>query len=250
MDCHEYNDACDAFEKSKAYKHLVIAYAKTGYYQKAIALANDKKYYKLGAKIALHYNDLKMAAYFYSFFDLGHAAKLYRDLHCYYEAGFAFLGAYDPLDAIDMFRRCRKKWQQENGYKQVSEFALVLYLSKDYEAAFKIFMTLDDYYSALECARALKSEKLVEGCSLLIGFSEAEKENFIFAAKCVEAFNSDLAAYYYALGGAYNEQIRLLINNGAYEKALKVCLLHHNLNKAYEIASAYDPSLLSSYAIS
>lgn len=250
MDCHEYTDACEAFEKAKAYKHLIIAYAKSGYYQKALSLAYEKKYYKLGAKIASHHNDLKTAAFFYSYFDLLHAAKLYRDLHCYYEAGFAFLGAYDPLDAIDMFRRCQKKWQQDKGFKEVSEFALVLYLKKSYEAAFKLFMALDDYYSALECARALDSDKLIEGCYLLIGFAEAEKENFLFAAKCVEAFNSDLASYYYALGGNYHDQIRLLLDKGAYEKALKVCLLHHNLNKAYEIASIYDPNLLQSYAIS
>ena len=249
MDCHEYNEACDAFERSKAYKHLIIAYAKNGYYQKALSLAHQKKYYKLGAKIALHHHDLKSAAYFYSFFDLMHAAKLYKDLKCYYEAGFAFLGCHDPLDAIDMFRRCNKKWQKEEGFKQVSEFALVLYLKKNYEASFKLFMALDDYYSALECARALGEDKLIRSCYLLIGLNEAENKHFIFAAKCVEPYDKCLASYYYALGGKYQEQVRLLLAAGAYERALKVCLLHHNLNKAYEIASTYDPELLSTYAI-
>lgn len=246
MDCHEYYSACEAFEKSKAYKHLIIACAKQGYYEKAIKLADEKKYYKLGSKVALHYNDLKQAAYFYSYFDPSHAAKLYRDLRYYYEAGFAFLAANDPLDAIDMFRRCNKQWQKEKGFQQVSEYALVLYLQKSYETAFKLFMALDDYYSALECARALDEDKLIEGCYLLIGHAEAEKKDFIFAAKCVEPYNTTLAAYYYALGGSYNEQVRILLEEGDYNKAHKVCLLHNNLNQAYEIASIYNPDLLTS----
>lgn len=245
MENHEYNDACEAFEKSHAYKHLAIAYAKQGYYQKAIQLADSKGYYKLGAKMALHHQDLRRAAYFYSYFDPSHAAKIYRDLHLYYEAGYAFLASYDPLDAIDMFRRCHKNWQKVEGFKQVSEFALVLYFKKSYETAFKVFMALDDYYSALECAKALQEDKLVEGCYLLIGHEEAENGHFIFAAQCVEPYQPELAAHYYALGKAYHEQVRILLHKGSYHKALKVCLLHHNLNKAYEIAATYDPALLT-----
>lgn len=246
MDCHEYSDACDAFEVSKAYKHLVVAYEKQGYYQKALELADQKHYYVLGSKIALHHKDLRQAAYFYNYFDPLQAAKIYRHLNDFYEAGFAFLSAYKPLIAIDMFRKCQQKSQRTKGFKQVSEFALVLYLKKQYSSAFRIFIALDDYYSALECARGLKEDKLIAGCHLLIALNEAEKRNYLFSAKCLEPYFPVLSTYYYALAGSYNDQVRVLLATGEYKKAFKACLLHHNLNKAYQIASTYAPELLTS----
>lgn len=245
MDCKEYQDACYAFEKSRAYKHLVIAYAKVGYFQKALALAQQKKYYRLGAKIALHCHDLDQAAYFYTYFDQARAGKIYRELGQYYKAGYAFLSCDDPLDAIDMFRQCPKPWQKDAGYAQVKEYALVLYFKKSYEMAFKLFIALDDYYAALECAKVLDEPQLIEDCTLLIGLSEAEKGEFLFAAQCIEPYEPWRATYFYALGGHYKDQIRLLLQQKKYQEALKVCLLHQNLNTAYQIASTYDPELLA-----
>lgn len=246
MDAKEYADASLSFEKTKAYKHLIIAYEKQGLYSKALSLADEKQYYELGAKICLHINDLKQAAYFYSFFDAIHAAKLYRDLYCYYEAGYCYLTTFDALNAIDMFRRCTDKAQRIHGLKEVSDYALVLYFTKSYESAFRIFLALDDYYSALECAERMKEDKLIASCRLLIGYEEAEKCHYHFAAQCVEPFAPKKALSYYAKAGDYKEQIRLLLESNAYEKAIQVCLIHNDLNEAYQIASCYNPELLSS----
>lgn len=246
MSCKEYSEASCCFEKTKAYKHLVVSYAKQGCYSKALELADEKGLYELGAKIASHIQDFRQAAYFYSFFEPFHAAKLYRDLACYYEAGYCYLTQYDALNAIDMFRRCRDKAKRIRGLKEVSDYALVLYFSKDYNTAFRIFIALDDFYSALECANKLKENELINSCKLLIGYEEASKQHFHFAAQCLESFAPDKALCFYAKAGDYEAQIRLLLEKGEYEKAIQVCMLHQNLNRAYEIASIYNPELLTS----
>lgn len=246
MDVKEYADAALCFEKTKAYKHLIIAYEKQGLYSQALALADEKNYYELGAKICLHINDLKQAAYFYSYFDSAHAAKLYRNLYCFYEAGYCYLTIYDALGAIDMFRRCTDKTQRLQGLKEVSDYALVLYFEKSYETAFRIFLALDDYYSALECAIRMNEDRLIASCRLLIAREEANKSHYHFAAQCVEPFDSKRAMIYYAKSGDYQSQVRLLLENQEYEKAIKVCMLHNDLNEAYQIASNNNPELLSS----
>ncbi len=246
LDLKEYIDAAICFEKAHAYKHLIICYQKQGLYHKAIALADEKKYYERGAKICLHIQNIKKAAYFYSYFDIQKAAKLYLSEQAYYEAGYCFLQNYDALKAIDCFKRCKNSLEKDRGLKEVGEFALVLYFTKQYDEAFKIFIALDDYYSALECANQMKEEKLIASTRLLIGEIEAEKKHYTFAAKCVEPYNPHQAVYYYNLDKAYSESIRLLLSTGEYEKAIQLCLLDHNLNQAYEIASTYNPELLSS----
>ena len=246
LDCKEYVDASLCFEKAKAYKHLVIAYAKSGSYSKALDLADEKGFYELGAKIAIHIEDYRQAAYFYSFFDPSHAAKLYRDLGCYYEAGYCYLVLSEVLNAIDMFNRCKDKVHRTQGLKQASEYALVLFLSKDYLGAFRLFIALNDFYSALECAKKLKEPKLIQSCKRLIGYDEASKHHYHFAAQCLEEFSPKEALCFYAKSGDYDSQIRLFLEAGEYEKAIQVCYIHHNLNKAYEIASIYNPELLSS----
>lgn len=246
MDVKEYTDASSCFEKTKAYKHLIIAYEKQGLYSKALILADEKHYYELGAKICLHINDLKQAAYFYSYFDGIRAAKLYRDLYCFYEAGYCYLSHSDALGAIDMFRRCTDKIQRSEGLKQVSDYALVLYFTKSYDTAFRVFLALDDYYSALECALKMKEEKLIASCRCLIATEEASQNHYHFAAKCIEPFDGNKAISYYAKAGDYQAQIRLLLVHNDYEKAIQVCILHNDLNTAYQIASRYSPQLLSS----
>lgn len=246
MDSKEYADASSCFEKTKAYKHLIIAYEKQGLYSKALALADEKGYYELGAKISIRINDLKQAAYFYSYFNPSHAAKLYRDLYCYFEAGYCYLTLCDALGAIDMFRRCTDKTQKAEGLKQVSDYALVLYFTKSYSSAFRIFLALDDYYSALECATCMKEDQLIASCRCLIASEEASQNHYHFAAKCIEPFDKKTAMSYYAKAGDYKAQVRLLLEHHDYEKAIHVCLLHQDLNKAYQIASCYNPELLSS----
>lgn len=246
MNCQEYTEASSCFEKSHAYKHLIIAYAKQGAYSQALDLADEKGFYEIGAKIASRIQDFRQAAYFYSFFEPNHAAKLYRDLACYYEAGYCYLTQYDALNAIDMFRRCRDKIKRSRGLKEVSDYALVLYLKKEYMTAFRIFIALDDFYSALECAKKLKEEKLITSCKMLIGYQEASKQRYHFAAQCFESFAPHKALCFYAKAGDYDAQVKLLLEHGDYEKAIQVCIIHQNLNKAYEIASVYNPELLSS----
>ncbi|MBE6022363.1 MAG: hypothetical protein E7231_03900 [Cellulosilyticum sp.] len=246
MDCKEYTDASICFEKAKAYKHLIIAYAKQGCYSKALDLADEKGFYELGAKIASNIQDFRQSAYFYSFFKPSHAAKLYRDLGCYYEAGYCYLTLYDALNAIDMFRRCTHKAKRTRGLKEVSDYALVLYFKKDYWTAFRIFIALDDFYSALECAYKLKETQLIDSCKFLIGYEEAVKQHYQFAAECLEPLAPEKALCFYAKAGDYESQVRLLLETGNYQRAIQVCFLHNNLNKAYEIASIYNPELLSS----
>lgn len=246
MDAKEYADASACFEKTKAYKHLIVAYERQGLYSKALSVADKRHYYELGAKICLRANDLKQAAYFYSYFDPSHAAKLYRNLYCFYEAGFCYLTLYDALGAIDMFRRCTDKQEREHGLRQVSDYALVLYFNKSYATAFRIFLALDDYYSALECAQKMKEDKLVVSCRLLIGNREADDQHYHFAAQCVEPYAPQKAICYYAKAGDYKSQVRLLLECEDYEKAVHVCMLHNDLNKAYQIASTNAPELLTS----
>ncbi|QEH68964.1 hypothetical protein QTL86_08370 [Cellulosilyticum sp. ST5] len=246
LDSKEYTEAASCFEKAGAYKHLIIAYQKQGLYGKAITLADQKKYYERGAAICLHIHDYQKAAYFYSYFNPLEAAKLYKQEYCFYEAGYAYLYAYNGLKAIDCFRCCKNPLQKEQGLKEVAEFALVLYFTKQYEEAFELFIKLNDYYSALECAKKLKEDELIKSTCLLIGMEEAEKKHYSFAAKCVEPFDTELAMYYYSLDHAYEETVRLLLTHGDYEKALHICLLENDLNRAYEIASTYNPTLLSS----
>ena len=246
MNGKEYAEASSCFEKTSAYKHLVVSYAKQGCYSKALDLADEKGFYELGANIASHIQDFRQAAYFYSFFDANHAAKLYRDLACYYEAGYCYLIQYDALNAIDMFNRCRDKIKRTRGLKEVSDYALVLYLSKDYATAFRIFIALDDYYSALECANKLQEEDLIRSCKLLIGYQEASKQHYHFAAQCLEELAPEKALCFYAKAGDYEAQVKILLEIGDYEKAIQVCILHQNLNRAYEIASVYNPELLTS----
>ena len=246
LDAKEYADAATCFEKAKAYKHLIITYQKLGYHHKAIDLAEQKHYYERGAAISLHIHDYLKAAYFYSFFNPLEAAKLYKQELHFFEAGYAYLYAYNGLKAIDCFKQCKNPLQKEKGLKETAEFALVLYFTKQYEEAFELFIKLDDYYAALECAKKLKAKDLIKSTSLLIGMTEASKKHYTFAAKCVEPFDTELAMYYYSLDHAYKETVRLLLQSHQYEKALHICLLENDLNLAYEIASTYEPTLLSS----
>lgn len=246
LDQKDYIEAEIYFKKTGAYRHLISVYQKQGLYSKAITLAEEKKYYKQGASLCMHIHNYKKAASFYSHFKPLQAAKLYKKNHFFYEAGICYLKAYHVLSAIDCFKACKDPHKRQSGLKQVEEFALVLYFSKDYDTALKIFLHLDDYYSALDCAVQMKEDTLITVIRLLIASDEAEKNDYILAAQCVENFVPDKAIYYYALGHAYSDVIRLLVEEGEYHKAINVCLLQNDLSTAYEIAAEFEPSLISS----
>ena len=245
LDIKDYLKASKCFEKANAYKHLIISYQKLGYYSKAIALSEEKKYYERGASICMHINDTLKAAYFYSFFNPTLAAKIYKKEGHFFEAGYAYLSDYKGIKAIECFKKC-SHFQKEQGLKEIFEFASVLYFTKQYSEAFIIFLHLDNFYCALECAKKLNSTSLINSTSMLVANIEAEQNNFNFAAKCVESFNPNLAIYYYSLGHNYKKAINILLDNGHYDKAVNMCLVENDLNLAYEIASIYDINLLSS----
>ena len=245
LDLKDYEKATRCFKKAKAYKHLIICYQKLGYYNKAITLSEEKKYYERGAAICMHINNRLKAAYFYSFFNPAIAAKIYRQENHFYEAGYAYLSNYKGVKAIECFKKCNTQ-QKNQGLKQVFEFTSVLYLTKQYSEAFILFIHLDNFYCALECAKKMNCPKLIDSTSILVAKVEAELKHYDFAAKCVENIDCELAVYYYCLSHNYKKAISILLNNGSYEKAINMCLVENDLNFAYEIASTYNPDLLSS----
>ena len=246
LDLKEYKEAAHCFEKCNAHKHLMVTYQKQGLYSKAIEIAEHKHYYKSGAKMCMHIHNIKKAAFFYAYFSPSYAAKLYRNEGFFYEAAFCYLKAYEPLSAIDCYKAIKDSKKQQEVFKVISEFALVLYFTKQYEDAFKLFIAMDDYYSALVCAETMKEPQLVASTRLLIACKEANQGRFDFAAQCIEAYLPHKACFYYACSGNTKNLIRLLIETEDYDKAINVCLSDNNLNLAYEIASKYPTSRLSS----
>lgn len=246
MEAKNYTEAIICFENCKAYKHLTMAYAKLGRFDIALDLADTYQFYKLGASLAKHIGDQNQVAYFYTFFNPKLAARLYRDLKCYYNAGYCYLLIGDTLNAIDMFMRCPDKLKRIQGLREVTDYARVLYLKKDYFSAFRLFIALDDFYSALECAYQLKEDSLIASCKVLLGQIAISKQDFNLAAQCLEEISPKKASFYYAKAGEIDLQIELLLKQQAYQQAVQICCYHNDLNKAYEIASCYDPSLLSS----
>lgn len=224
----------------------MVTYQKQGLYSKAIEIAENKHYYKSGAKMCMHIHNIKKAASFYAHISPSYAAKLYRNEGFFYEAGFCYLQAYEPLNAIDCFKAVKNPDKQLKGLKAVAEFALVLYFTQQHEDAFKVFLGMDDYYSALVCAETMGEPQLVASTRLLIACEEAKSGHFDFAAQCIETYLPAKACFYYACGGNKENLIRLLVETEDYDKAINVCLTDNNLNLAHEIASKYPTTRLSS----
>lgn len=234
-----YTQAADCFEKTSAYTHLIVTYQKLGLYSKAIELADERKYYKKGALLCEKINNTKKAAYFYTYFKPLYAARLYKNEHFFYEAGQCYLKIFQLSSALECFNLCTDASEKFRGLKQLEEFATVLYLTKNYEDAFKLFVKLRDYYSALECAKKLNIEMLIGQMHLLISSFEAENKNYILAAKFIEPYDKNKAFLYYYLGQAKDEAIRLLIEQSNYEKAFNLCIYHNDLDFAYNLAKTY-----------
>lgn len=244
MEAKKYKEATPCFQKAKAYKHLIIVYQKQGLYSKALEVAEAHEFYDLGAKLCLQIENNKKAASFYAYKKPLKAAKLYEKDGYYFEAGMNYLKAYEPIKAYECFNKCPKITDKQKGFDHLNEFGLVLYFTKQYEDAFKIFLALDDYYSALDCAKKLKEPILINSVTMLLAAAEAENAHYLLAGKCVEEVAPERALVYYAQGKSYYDMIRLLISRQEYEKAINVCLLQDQLEMAYEIANTYDPSLM------
>ncbi|MDF2877807.1 MAG: hypothetical protein K0S30_903 [Clostridia bacterium] len=249
MELKDYNNAAVCFEAAHAYLHLILVYQKLGLYSKAIELADEKKYYKKGALLCEKIQNYKKAAYFYAYFKPLYAARLYKNEHFFYEAAQCYLKVYQLSSALECFNNCQLPAQKEEGLKQLEEFAVVLYFTKHFEDAFKLFIKLGDYYSALECCKKLKLEVLTEQTYLLIAHAEAENKNYVLAAKYIEPFDKNKALIYYYLGQAKADAIRLLLEQKSYEKAFNLCIHHEDLDLAYKLANTYNipitPSLCS-----
>jgi tetratricopeptide (TPR) repeat protein len=240
MELKNYLKAAECFNITHSYRHLILVYQKLGLYSKAIEIADQKKYYKIGAAICEKINNVKKAAYFYSYFKPLYAARLYKNEHFFYEAGECYLKIYQLSSAIECFKNCEDLSKRSEGLKQLEEFAAVLYFTKHYDDAFKLFIKLGDYYSALECAKKLKESILIRQMSLLIGNTEAQNKNYLVAAKFTEPYDKKKALLYYYLGQAKTDAIRLLVEQSNYEKAFNLCIHHNDLDLAYTLANTYN----------
>ncbi len=240
MELKYYPQAAECFEKTKAHSHLILVYQKLGLYSKAIEIADQRKYYKKGALLCEKIKNVKKAAYFYAYFKPLYAARLYKGEGFYYEAGQCYLKVYQLFSALECFKSCEDPIKKNDGLKQLEEFAAVLFFTKHYEDAFKLFVKLGDYYSALECAKKLKIDHLIQQIHLLIGSSEAENKNYVLAAKYLEPYDRSKALLYYYLGQAKSDAMRLLIAENNYEKAFNLCIHHNDLDSAYKLATTYN----------
>lgn len=242
-DLKDYTAAISCFEKCHASWPLMKSYEKQGLYSKALEVAEAHGYYEEGAKMCLHNQNNKKAAYFYTFKKPYQAAKLYEKDGFYFEAGKTYLSAKKPFKALHCFKSCNN-CQKEQGLTLLNDYGLVLFFKKQYEEAFKLFLGLDDYYSALECAKKMKEGELVDTMTFLVAAYEAEQGHFAIAAQYVEYLSPQKALFYYARGHSYYDMIRLLVGEAEYDKAINLCILHEQPDLAFQIAATYDPTLL------
>jgi hypothetical protein len=150
-----YEEAAQCFLHANAHRHLMYTYVKLGLHSKALEIAENKHYYKQGAKICMSIGNVKKAASFYHHFNPLHAAKLYKKEGYFYEAAKSYLAHYDFELALGCFRLCRDEKQRKTGIRQIEEIAITLYFVKAYKEAYALFMALGDYPSAKLCEEAL-----------------------------------------------------------------------------------------------
>jgi hypothetical protein len=146
----EYEQASLCFSLCHAYRHLMYTYVKMGLYSKAIEIAEEKQYYKIGAKLCLKIHNIKKAAFFYSYFRPIYAAKLYKKEGFFYEAAQSYLKAYAFESALSCYLLCDEN-QKKEGIRQIEEIAITLYFVKAYQDAFTLFTALGDEASAKLC---------------------------------------------------------------------------------------------------
>lgn len=157
-----YEKALYCFKLCSAYKQLIKTYEKLGLISEALQIADAHKYYKEGALLSEKNENLTKAAYFYSYFKPLHAARLYKKEHHFFEAGLCYLQKFEFVYAIDCFYKCPNPLHRAHGFRQVEEIATVLYFQNQYADAFKLFIRIKDYRSALECAKKLGDTSLID----------------------------------------------------------------------------------------
>lgn len=237
MKTKNYTRAANCFKHCLAYRHCMKAYEKLGSYSSAIEIADEHGYYEDGATLCENIGNIRKAAYFYAYFKPLYAARLYKNEKLYYETGTCYMKAYDFFSALEYFYKCQDLEQQGLGLKQIEDTAITLFLTGEYETAFKLFLKLKDYYSAVDCAKKLNYPGLVESMYRLIACTEASLGNFDIAAKYIEPYDAEKALLYYYLASNATEAVRLLVDHKEYEKALNICELHHYTELADEIMS-------------
>lgn len=234
-----YQKAIYCLKKAHAFKQLMVCYEKLGETSNAIGIAQEHGYYKQGALLCMKHHNTKKAAYFYSFIQPIHAAKLYKECNCYYEAGLSYMKTYQFIQALECFYKATDPLQKLDGLKQLEEVAIVLYLNKQYEESFKLFEALGDYYSALECAKRCHDTDLVHKLYELIATYEAQENNYLTAAHYIASLNQDQAKLYYYLDQSSNDALKLAIHKENYFRALKICFHTNNLSLAKQVAKLY-----------
>lgn len=234
-----YDKAIYCLKKAKAFKQLMLCYEKMGATSSAIEIAEKYGYYKQGAHLCTKHHNIKKAAYFYSFIKPLYAAKLYKQCQCYYEAGLSYMQVYQFQTAIDCFYKTRNPFDKLAGLRQVEEVAIVLFLSKDYEASLKLFKALGDYYSVLECAKKRHDSILIKQMKKLIATYEAHENNYLAAAHYMAKSNKDTARLFYYLSKVPNDALKVSIDKGNYFNALRICFNNNDLNLAKQVAKLY-----------
>lgn len=234
-----YSKAIYCLQKAHAFKHLMICYEKMGATSCAIELAEKHGYYKQGALLCTKHHNTKKAAYFYAFTKPLYAAKLYKECGCYYEAGLSYMKTYQFIQAIECFYKASDPLQKLEGLRQIEEVAIVLYLDKQYEESLKLFKSLGDYYSVLECAKKCKDTTLTLQIQELIATYEAHENNYLTAAHYIAPSNTTKARLYYYLACTSNDALKISIDTGNYFHALKICFNTNNLMLAKQVAKLY-----------
>ncbi|MEG0151759.1 MAG: hypothetical protein RR618_00510 [Cellulosilyticaceae bacterium] len=163
-----YDKALHCFKTCAAHRQLIKTYEKLGLISEALQIADHHKYYKEGALLSEKIGNYLKAAYFYSYFNPLHAAKLYKKECHFFEAGLCYLQKFQFVYAIDCFYKCPNPLHRAHGFRQVEDIATVLYFQKSYADSFKLFLRIKDYRSALECAKKLEDPTLIQNTAALL----------------------------------------------------------------------------------
>lgn len=231
-----YTQALDCFQKCHAHRHAFLCYQKLGQVSLALEIADTHKLYRQGARLCVHTQNDYKAAYFYSYFDMPQAIKLYKKLGAHYELGHCYLVTYRFYAALQAFLNCKNPSQKLIGLQLIEEIAIVLYLNKYYQDAIKLFIGLNDSYSVLECAKKLKDTRLIEQTSRALAQQEFEEGNLLHAAYHIAPYNRILARLYYYLHQLNDQQLTHILDQQRYYEALSYCFHTNQFLLAKEIS--------------
>ncbi len=164
----EYELALTSFYNANSYKNIFLTYNQLGQVSDALEIAEKYGFYREGAQLCMEHSNYVKAAYFYSYVNPLKAAQLYKKTHKIYEAGLCYLKAEDYSKAYICFVSCVNHLHKKQGLLYLEEIAIVLYYQKRYQQAYKIFVELKYFESALLCAYALNHDILIDETTHLI----------------------------------------------------------------------------------